>query len=249
MSQSTPSEISAFEFADWEHFKTELFSRIPNSESDNRLAGRFLFRGQKDAHWPLVSSFDREFPGLTDPAGKFDQLINLFKEDILRYDDLTLNTDINCLIATAQHFGLPPRFLDWTRSPYTASFFAYSNADGDEDNEVAVWVLDQVLFESSIPSDQARIVRILDPRNVRLRNQEGLFTFNLAPNRRLEDIVGLHESECLTKFILPARERRKALEDLYLMGVSFRGLFPGVEGLAKDVRMKFDGLERSQTRS
>lgn len=38
------------------------------------------------------------------------------------------------LVACAQHYGLPTRFIDWTRDPFVALFFAVNNNDKPDDD-------------------------------------------------------------------------------------------------------------------
>jgi FRG domain len=60
----------------------------------------------------------------------------------LRSDDLLHLIDLPALIALAQHHGIPTRFLDWTRNPMTAGFFAVEHLDHPEpDENLAVWGL------------------------------------------------------------------------------------------------------------
>jgi FRG domain len=40
-----------------------------------------------------------------------------------------------------QHHGAPTRFLDWTKSPYVAAYFAFEEKAQREENHSAVWAI------------------------------------------------------------------------------------------------------------
>jgi hypothetical protein len=58
-----------------------------------------------------------------------------------------MNEDVEWL-ALMQHYGVPTRLLDWTKSPYVAAYFAIS--DVRSDSTCSVWAVDAHLLNSQL---------------------------------------------------------------------------------------------------
>jgi hypothetical protein len=76
-----------------------------------------------------------------------------------------------------------------------------------------------------------------EPLNRRLISQSGTFAFPSAIDRPLEDVVATYRksAEILTKVVLSAEVRDRALSDLDKMNINFATLFPGLDGLARSI--------------
>jgi hypothetical protein len=109
----------------WSEFKDFLAQQIWKDQPPVR--GLFMFRGQADAEWALDSLFDRMFSRGSRPHGDLEQrLLENFRKECESESDLEeLAGDSERLTALAQHSALPTRLLDWSDSPYIASFFAF----------------------------------------------------------------------------------------------------------------------------
>lgn len=233
----------------WQVFKSEKISHLFRDEIN--LSKRYLFRGQGDEQWELVSSFDRWFRGRNinvnraNKANKADisrEFLSIFKSlsegqpipsSVWEDEVLTL--------AVAQHYGVLTRLLDWTESPYIAAFFAFAGVVNKklESANVAVWCLDRtsVIWTGEYG---AEILEVPSYGNERLRNQRGKFTRLKAPYDSLEEYVNTIDGAmgALTKYLIPVGEARTALADLDLMGINPSNIFPGLEGCASAANLR-----------
>ena len=106
------------------------------------LSTSWVFRGHQKAKWPLESSLDRI--NLSHSSSTKEDIerffILQFQRKAHNYLDASLlpRDDLEWL-ALMQHHGAPTRLLDFTKSPYVASFFALENAGGPS----AVWAINK----------------------------------------------------------------------------------------------------------
>lgn len=118
-------------------------------------AGGWVFRGQREADWEISSSLERSIPASLrdsdDP--KIRELIGNFLEAaegpvfdkftgrLDQYVGAEEGTDsILGKMALMQHHGVPTRLIDFTQSPYVATFFAIEDALNPE-SQCAVWAI------------------------------------------------------------------------------------------------------------
>lgn len=110
-------------FANWNSLK-EFFGTLNSN---------WCFRGQSDFNWRLASTMDREpvtVGQLKNYKKEFEEhMIRDFKRNSQYYHDkqYLVKTDFQ-IISYMQHYGAPTRLLDFTESPYVASFFAIDNS-------------------------------------------------------------------------------------------------------------------------
>jgi hypothetical protein len=247
------TEVARLQFHSWEEFKRDF---IPCFFADEPFhSGLYLFRGCGDAGWTLISSFDRQFAFL--PSDKrlaiWQSLLRAFKESCVEHGVARdIVADDKALLAFGQHHGLPTRLLDWSLSPYVASFFAFRQAlkDPAKTGHVALWVLDTRSSAWS-PEIGVEVVAPLASGNYRLRNQSGRFTYARTPHLTLEEYVtysGATDTP-LTQITLPRGEAVRAIPDLDAMGANAMNLFPDWEGLAEGValRLQLEALTKWST--
>jgi len=170
------------------------------------------------------------------------------------------------LLVAAQHHGLPTRVLDWTYSPLVAAHFATLGPKaGDravwrldwqrihsafgfpklalliedlerlfgKDKRFTPWVL----FNQS-PSD-SHFACMLEPPSLDARIVAQAATFTLCSDKRQSFDRFLQSYDlgaALTKFIIPADELGRFRDQLDLVGVDERRLFPDLDGTAEQLR-------------
>jgi hypothetical protein len=112
---------------------------------ERRYCGaRWVFRGQRDAGWPLKTSIERVCAHI--PPGKWkraeEHLLRQFQRRLHQYQPLIPEMDdTHERLALMQHHGTPTRLLDWTRSPYIAAYFAVEAASSDAPS--CVWIINR----------------------------------------------------------------------------------------------------------
>ena len=205
---------------------------------------RYIFRGQENADWSLVSTFDRNYSHFSFSRRQDIEknLIEEFRRMCVEWEGKNNfnNYSIEQIITAGQHYGLPTRLLDWTYSLYVAAFFAFSNERTCEN--AAIWVIDSEheIWQGryGVTIEKCRI-----KENERQKYQYGIFTRNNTISNTLEEYIDDCAKKCdvegaLFKAILSKEERELVLHDLDMMGINYYSLFRGLEVCAKATTMK-----------
>jgi len=152
---------------------------IREAEELQRSGRQYWFRGQA-RNWPVRSSFARI---VLDAR-------NIALEKIARYEawvrqtpgieDIASNAD--AMIAVAQHYGLPTKFIDFTILPKIAAFFASENVECDTEGNACIICLDVEdikAFWKKLPREYLppEFLEIVVPNLWRLEAQHGRFLF------------------------------------------------------------------------
>jgi len=165
------------------------------------LSGTWCFRGQRDARWVLNTSLDRsvrkDFSSPTsrgyshlDREPEIRELLFRFQQQAHQYvAQLPSNDDLASWFAIMQHYGVPTRFLDWTKSAYVGLYFAFEERPCEEG--CAVWAIDTEWLE-----DKAR--KLLPPTT------KGWGEFR----ERAEYVNGLLQSQIETAVVVPVNPVR-----------------------------------------
>jgi hypothetical protein len=173
--------------------------------------------------------------------------------------------DLYALIALAQHYGVPTRALDWTWSALVAAYFASDPAEKNDSDHMAVWVFSTVIERMDrIMSDRREprsfvLFSASGADNVNLRAQRGLFMMqsqrlgNLQQEfvaerydqslRRSFELIG--EAAWLYKVLVPRTEAESIRALLAAAGITAGALFPGLWGVARELREEREIRDRS----
>lgn len=100
----------------------------------------WIFRGQSDAAWPLLTGLARYLSSVNVPKQNWvaqeTRILRVFKRKAhLLLHHVPDEHDSFQWLALMQHHGAPTRLLDFTWSPYVAAFFALERATVD----AAIW--------------------------------------------------------------------------------------------------------------
>jgi hypothetical protein len=157
--------------------------------------------------------------------------------------------------ALGQHYNLATPLLDWSLSPYIATFFAFCSIEPSESGERCIWALKTLAIaegNEAISKDCAAygtdkskkyfeksrtpIVELLEPSlddNPRIINQAGLFTRGpvlLPLEEWVNEFLSDYKQVALYRITLPDSERETVLTALDLMNINSASLFPDLTG-------------------
>ncbi len=191
-----------------------------------------IYRGMREAGYELLPKIGRG----QDHAGRDlhrreKAMFCMFKERAIGRLEYLPNDDWEWL-ASAQHYGLPTRLLDWTTNPLVALYFAVEHGlnKRNRDTESAVYAYkDSTRVNTKLrkPFTQ-KVEGIFIPSHVtrRISAQSGVFTIHPKPSKPFKPYG-------LEKFIVPARFRSRLKLALHKLGVHRASLFPDPDGLAE----------------
>jgi hypothetical protein len=103
------------------------------------------YRGHRDATWSVTPALWRDSPlGRYTVADERNFTHRFRTRAAIRYPSTPSYDDHPGWLSLMQHYGLPTRLLDWSRSPLVAAYFAleaYLGIDPPESIDAAIWVL------------------------------------------------------------------------------------------------------------
>ncbi|BDS07975.1 hypothetical protein NT6N_30150 [Oceaniferula spumae] len=221
----------------------------------------FIYRAQPDKRRTvdgdvydaiLVPSIFRQHrPSSITLAELEHQMIRDFQREAHAWLTATPSSEIEWM-ALAQHHGIPTRLLDWTTNPLVSLFFAVENTNTEFDARIhrgkiydfQIYDYDNVdeqdtkYFDQEIGPFRFYMPTYTDRR---LAAQSSCFT--LHPQMEFYQKIQydhhftkvLPEELAVTSCVIPKARFGAIKAELYELGVSYKTLFPGLDGLGKSI--------------
>lgn len=129
--------------------KDLIFEQTYNPDID-RTRSSYCYRGMRNVGYDLSTSLSRNC------KGAYAELEEPLLENFINYvriEDPSINESVWKAMVIGQHYGLPTRLLDWTRSTLVALHFANSedNLDKLSQRDCVVWRIDLKELNRNLP--------------------------------------------------------------------------------------------------
>jgi hypothetical protein len=233
-------------------------------------------RGQANMSWPLMPSLLRYARNRSekDVLEMEASATKMFRTAAWAFAPQTRLPDDDDVVEwwmLMQHYGAPTRILDWSGSPFVALYFAVID---EPTKDAAVWFFDAQAFADNTglsngnffketPDLWSHFMRPNNPDKIhtarpdrptgRIIAQNGLMALSENP----KDDHGKTIDKVLTgsgrsrvqhgRLIIPAERKALFLMNLINMNIRASTLFPGLDGLGRDVKEAYI-LERGARR-
>lgn len=220
---------------------------------------KWWFRGHANSDWDLLPTVRRGFS-----AEQEKRFANEFYvKAATRHPSCPESDDYAGWLQLMQHYGLPTRLLDWSRSPLVAAFFATENGQRysktHPDKDACIWALwpsavnhSQEGFEDyDYPMSARSLVPLLRPAlkggetqsvtlasaavemEPRMQVQQGTFTVH-TNDTPLNTMSG--NDQWLYKMLIPKKHVKAIATNLELLGFRLGDLFPDLDHLSRELR-------------
>jgi hypothetical protein len=236
----------------------EYISKRLTTERTADDSGIFWFRGHRSCTWNVQPSIWRDY----DKYSERNFTNRFCVRAATRYQSLPTYDQDALWLSLMQHYGLPTRLLDWTRSPLVALYFAVEGYILDQQREpepALIWMLDPHLLNRSeafadvTPSIEAhgcqnmisaafthrveennKVRAVTAAENdLRMFVQQGCFTIHSDPEPlNFRDDCGAY----LSSIVIPGKHVRRVAFEVDVCGFRQGDIFPDLGHLADELK-------------
>jgi hypothetical protein len=228
---------------------------------------RILFRGQSNSDWNLQSTIERnEWRGSQNRIDLYNyySYVYQFKQrvetmlnkkwdipspsdykEFLNQNKLTIDSEIPGYdyITFLRHYGFPTPIIDWSRSPFIAAFFAFENRNSMGET-VSIYML--IKWRKYIESNNSPFINIQVRQsygNERHFLQQSAYTACIRKvNQQFiyadyDELIQGENNEII-HFVIPAKERKKALFFLDSCNINSYSLYQNEESFLRTLNLR-----------
>jgi len=231
--------VSRSDLITWDDFRQWSIGQEPR---------RYIFRGQANP-FKLTTTFHRTWRNdlsawITDDVSRLYGAIIEKISYPLELGKIQHNAVIWSIL---QHHGYPTPLLDWTFSPFVAAYFAFESARRLEVSNPRIFIFDKTAWEASY-GRQTLIADAAPPQFITLENMS-VGNPRSGPQQALSAVSNVTDIEAFIRerektdrqtylqvCDLNSDESPKIMRELELMGITYGSLFPGLDGICRDLK-------------
>ncbi len=249
----------------WEEFENIALEEISKTkemqqrEGTSGLVDYPLFRGHGSAKWHLKTTLER-IKDEQVSLREYHYILKIVHKAVESCTgkrwDLDTETDLGSFVLPAyefmaylRHNGFPSPLLDWTRSPYIAAYFAFTDTTCKKNSEdyVSIFVYRESCGHGKGWCGGKPYIRALGPTIVtdakhflqqsqysicvKEQNSEVFFANH-------EEVEPEEDQDVLLKYDIPFSEQKKALEKLDLINITAYSLFTSERSLMETLALR-----------